>query len=452
MSLVLDVFTQWRNPAIKAQRKWVFALLWGRTSNQRLIWPLAYMLLLCWMWIFPVKFVLAMYLPLAFLAFAPCMNTAALLCALKRWRVRKPDRAVMIAQALLLNGVVWSLIGLMFWYRTASPTVLLAMGFGWLLGQFMAFAMPQAFAQRSFTPVQGQTWQVQLVFTVLFIPLLGLTLSPQYEFWIGVALLLCSVGLLAGLLVQIQRFGRPRSIQGRNLSKDTKRTISPVKLPLLFRIEMYLGFALDAKGWRKLFISLILPPYGMILAYQHFLPIQGVNQWGAGAIFAMQTGAFLAHFSGRRQWSNAWLSRSNSRSKLWLQDELIFAAGLLLVAGLNCGLLLLLRIDGMTQIFNAALMFVAGMACLRYLVLSLPWLNLYGLNANGRSDMQGVGVAFILLMPIWVVVAWIWGKGMQDQIEMMIFSLAAPIPFFAYFSYRYALKIDLGAMRRAKLN
>ncbi|WP_373974461.1 hypothetical protein NT239_12565 [Chitinibacter sp. SCUT-21] len=452
MSLVLDVFTQWRDPAIRTQRDWLFTLFWGRTSNQRMIWPLAYMLLLCWMWIFPVNFVLAMYLPLAFLAFAPSMNTAMLLCALERWRVRKPYCAVMIAQALLLNGLVWGLIGLMFWYRTSSPTVLLVMGFAWLLGQFMAFAMPQAFAKRSFTPVQGQTWQVQLVFTVMFIPLLGLTLAPQYEFWIGVALLLCSMGLIVALLVHIQRFGQPRSIQGIHMSKDTKRTISPVKSPLLFRVEMNLGFALDAKGWRKLFNSLILTPYGMILAYQHFLPIQGVNQWGAGAIFAMQMGACLVYFSGRRQWSNAWLRRSNSRSQLWLQDEQLFLAGLVLIAGLNCGLLLLLGMDGLTQIVNAALLFVVGMSLLRYVVQSFPLLNLYGLNANGRSDMQGVGLAFILLMPIWMVVAWIWGKGVQDQIEIMIFCLATPIPFFAYFSYRYALKIDLGAMRRAKLN
>jgi hypothetical protein len=452
MSLVVEIFTTWRDPAIKAQRQWLFSLLWGRTANQRMMWLLGYLLLLCCMWLFPVQFVMATYLPLAFLAFAPGMNTAAVLLALQRWRVRSPHFSVLIAQALLLYSLVWSLIGLMFWYRTSSPMVLLVMGFGWLLGQLMALKMPDVFAQRSFVQTQGNTWQVQLASAVLFIPLFALFLYPQYESWIGAALLLCVVGLLAGLLLQIQRFGRPRLIEQSKLAANHQHDISQAKSPLLFRIEMNLGFALDAKGWRKLLNSLLLTPYGMILAYQHFLPIQGVNQWGAGAIFAMQTGAFLAYFSGRRHWSNAWLSRSNSRSKLWFQDELIFATGLLLFSGFNCALLLLLRMDGITQIINAALIFVAGMACLRYLVLSLPWLNLFGLNANGRTDMQGFALAFIFMMPIWMVVAWIWGKGIQNQIELMIFCFAAPVPVLAYFSYRYALKIDLGSMRRAKLN
>ncbi|WP_047393050.1 hypothetical protein [Chitinibacter sp. ZOR0017] len=452
MSFVADVFTHWQDPAIRAQRNWIFTLLWGRTSNQRLIWPLAYMLLLCGMAIFPTDFVRALYFPLAFLAFAPSLNTAALIEALGRWRIRKPAGAVLIAQALLLNSLVWSLIGLLFWYRTANPTVWVLMGFAWLFGQFMAFALPQAFAQRSLHPAQGHAWPVLLALAVLFVPLFALLLYPQYEIWIRAALLLCTVGLLLGLRVQIQRFGQPRVMSPRPASTAAQQASLSAKSALRFRIETNLGFALDAKGWRKLLGQLLLTPYALILLYQHVLPMPAVNQWGAGALFAMQTGAFLVHFSARRQWSNAWLSRTHSRSQLWWQDEQLFVGGLLLITGLNCLLLRLLGMDNGTQIMNAALLFVVGMAFLRYLVLSLPWLNLFGLNARGRTDLQGIGLAFILLMPIWFAVAWVWSKGVQDQIELMIISLAAPTPILAYFSYRYALQIDLGAIRRAKLS
>ena len=112
-------------------------------------------------------------------------------------------------------------------------------------------------------------------------------------------------------------------------------------------------------------------------------------------------------------------------------------------------LLLLLEIDNVNNILNAALLFVLGVVSLRYLVLSLRWMSMWSLSADGRSTSAGF-MTLICLMPVWIAVTTIWNSGVQSHITMMIIAFALAAQILTYVSYRKALKIDLGAIRRAK--
>ena len=101
------------------------------------------------------------------------------------------------------------------------------------------------------------------------------------------------------------------------------------------------------------------------------------------------------------------------------------------------------------NIFNAGLLFVFGLASLRYLIFSVPWMSVWSLSADGRTTQFGF-MTVICLMPVWIAVTTIWNSGVQSHITMMMIAFALAAPFLAYVSYRKALKIDLGAIRRAK--
>ncbi|MGL4995172.1 MAG: hypothetical protein ACRC6G_03260, partial [Deefgea sp.] len=88
MSLLYQTFASWRDPAVKAQRKWVFLQFWGRTSNQRLWWFLGFMMLLCFMSLWPKNHLLGTYIPLGFLAYFHATNVVEVIAALKKWRLR----------------------------------------------------------------------------------------------------------------------------------------------------------------------------------------------------------------------------------------------------------------------------------------------------------------------------------------------------------------------------
>nr|WP_314902280.1 hypothetical protein [uncultured Deefgea sp.] len=59
-------------------------------------------------------------------------------------------------------------------------------------------------------------------------------------------------------------------------------------------------------------------------------------------------------------------------------------------------------------------------------------------------------MTLICLMPVWIGATTIWNSGVQSHITIMTMAFALAAPILAYVSYRKAMKIDLGAIRRLK--
>ncbi|QZA82414.1 hypothetical protein [Deefgea piscis] len=451
MSLGYDIFATWRDPVVKAQRDWLFLQFWGRTSNQRMWWFLGYLLLLCFMWLWPKNHFLVTYMVLGFLAYFHATNVVEVIAALKKWRLRLAPLQIVIAQALLLYWLAWGLLGLVVGYRSANLTLLVLLSLVQLNVLLMNYSVPQALDKKALNLLNAPVLQGQGIWAVL-IPTFALILFPQHEVLISNILLAATFGLLLAVAWQLRKFGCASQLANiKHAERHTNEVPQQSKHPLLLRLEMNMGGALDQKGLRKILVSLLLVPYAFILMYQHLLPASfATGQWGAGAFFAILTPGFLGLFNGRQQWSASWLVRSHSRAQLWRQDELLFLGALLLTAVLNGALLLLLQMDNAKNILNAALLFVFGLASLRYLIFSVPWMSMWNVSADGRTSQEASFKSFFCLGLLWYWLTVIWGSGVQSNISAMIIAFGLVAPILAYVSLRKALKIDLGAIRRVK--
>ncbi|MBM5571271.1 MULTISPECIES: hypothetical protein [Deefgea] len=389
-------------------------------------------------------------MPLCFLSYFHATNAVEVIAALKKWRMRSVQLQNVIVQALLLYWMVWSLLGLLIWHRMENPTLLVLFNLVQLNVLLMGYFVPQALDKKALSLLNAPVLQGQGIWAVL-IPTFALIFFPQYEVLISNMLLAATLGLLLALAWQLRRFGRARHLANiKHAEHHSSEIFQQTKHPLLLRLEMNMGGALDQKGQRKILVSLFLFPYTFILGLQHLVPASlATSQWGAGACFAMLIPGFLGLFTGRRQWPGAWLIRSHSRAQLWWQDEQLFLGALLVTAVLNGALLRLLQVDNVNNILNAALLFVFGGVSLRYLIFSMPWMSLWGLSADGRTTQVGL-MTLICLMPLCIGVTTIWNSGVQSNTTMMIMAFALAAPILAYVSYRKAMKIDLGAIRRAK--
>ncbi|QKJ67171.1 hypothetical protein HQN60_10925 [Deefgea piscis] len=451
MSLGYQILASWRDPAVKAQRKWLFLQFWGRSVNKRIGWFFAYLFFACLCLLMPAELVKGFGYSIGMLCYMHVLSTAEVLVSLKKWRLRAAQLQIVAAQALLLYGVVWCGLGVIIWYRTANSTILFLLSFLLLLMLMLSLMLPQAITNKHPNPLQAEMFQVQGGLIPLALSL-GFIVFPQYEWLIRQIFIFSSSCLLIAVIWQFTQFARPRQFANVELVEKCVEKLKPKsKHPMLLQLEMNMGGALDQKGLRKIFVSSFLFPYAFILASQHLLRMPTLDQWGAGALFLMLLPGFLAMFaSGRQQWSGSWFTRSHSRSKLWREDEQLFVAVLLFNAVLHSVLMFIFRIDSLTNIFNGALLFVFGLASLRYLVFSLQWMWLYGLSADGRVLQTGAMPTYLSIFPIFIVVSIIWNSGAQNQIHLMIAVFALFSLILAFISYRKALKIDLGAIRRAK--
>ena len=450
MSLLYQIFASWRDPAVKVQRKWLFLQFWGRTSNQRIWWFLGFMMLLCILWLLPNEHSKMFYMPLCLLSYFHATNAVEVIAALKKWRLRSVQLQNVMVQALLLYWMVWSLLGLLIWHRMANPTLLVLLSLVQLNVLLMSYFVPQALDKKALSLLNAPMLQGQGIWAVL-IPTFALIFFPQHEALISNVLLAATLGLLLALAWQLRRFGRARQLANiKHAERHTDELRQQTKHPLRLRLEMNMGGALDQKGLRKILVSLFLVPYGFILELQHLVPASlATSQWGAGACFAMLIPGFMGLINGRKQWSGSWLVRSHSRAQLWWQDEQLFLGALLFTAVLNSALSLLLQIDNVNNILNAALLFVFGLVSLRYLIFSVPWMSMWSLSADGSTTQVGF-MTLICLMPVWIGATTIWNSGVQSHITIMTMAFALAAPILAYVSYRKAMKIDLGAIRRLK--
>lgn len=292
MSFVSEVCANWRDPAVKAQRNWVFLQFWGRSAKQRVIWFVGYLLLFFCMWLYSVDGIKHLYIPMSLLVFMQASGAAEVTVALKKWRLRAPQLRIVITQALFLHGLVWSLLGWIVFYHTVNPTLLFLLSFVLLFAYWLVFAAPQVLVKNSYPPLQGQALK-GVEMWIMLTPASILFFLPQYEWLIRQALLVALIGLLLSVVWQLNRFARPRQLaKVKQVERHVGKVRQQVKHPLLLRLEMNMGGALDRKGLRKIAVPLFLIPYGMILAYQHLLPFPVLNQW-ALALFSR---CLLLHF------------------------------------------------------------------------------------------------------------------------------------------------------------
>ncbi|MGL6041535.1 MAG: hypothetical protein ACRC01_10085, partial [Deefgea sp.] len=230
------------------------------------------MMLLCFMSLWPKNHLLGTYIPLGFLAYFHATNVVEVIAALKKWRLRVAQLQIVIAQALLLYWLAWSLLGLMIGYRSANLTLLALLSLVQLNVVLMSYFVPQALDKKALNLLNAPMLQGQGIWAVL-IPTFALIFFPQHEALISKILLAATFGLLLAVAWQLRRFGRARQLANfKYTERKTDEVHRHIKHPLRLRLEMNMGGALDQKGLRKILVSLFLVPYGFILGLQHLVP------------------------------------------------------------------------------------------------------------------------------------------------------------------------------------
>jgi hypothetical protein len=440
MSLAVEIFTKWRDPAIKAQRQWVFSQMYGelatrpnslifgfiaiaifslilKGSDDHLLKPIVY---LVW----------AMNLHMLGMGFA-------IFAVLPRCN---QFRAGLAKAALLQAAVLWLVLGLLlmgaisFFVRDWGP-VFLMLNVG-LLGWLLALYMPSRFAK--LRSREGASSYLMLVSVGAAIALI--------EFGFSVFYFLLSVLMLAAIVYKLRTWAQPAPAF---ISVTPEIKPQAIGLPVVSKwqvnLQQYFGEKLSPQFWVKTVFSWSGVCVLVVLCVQWFGFSATASDLYSALFFGLVTGNHTL-FSERQIWPYLWLRQIRSRKALWRHSELRFWLGHLWLVMLVGALILLADLDQPRNIVYAAILTIASFTLVRYANLAFPWFS-WG---KGKTDNGNPALSYILLIALWVVMQGLWGDEDYSLIAWTSGALFLAALLIRRCAKQYILQFDLGALRRSR--
>jgi hypothetical protein len=438
MSLVVEVFTKWRDPVIKAQRKWFFSQMHGELAARpkALIFGVIVLGFLSLLLISgghllkPIPpLVFAMNLQMVGMGFA----IFAVLPSCRQFRTGLAKVALLQA-ALLWLTLCLLLTGAISCLFADWTLVYIVLNIG-LLGCVLALYMPSRFAKLHSREGAASYLMIASIGAAILLSQIG------FSAWY----FLLSICMLAAIVYKLRTWAQPAPAF---ISVKPAIEAQAIQLPIVSKwqviLQQFFGQKLDPKFWLKNVFSWGGACFIVVLGVQRFGFSATASDLYSSLLFGLVAAGTHALLSERYIWPYLWLRQIRSRKALWRHSELRFWAGQILLSVLLGLLILLADLDRLNNVLYAAALTMASFTLIRYANLAFPWFS-WG---KDKTDAGNSLLSYVLLIALWIVMRGLWNDGDYVLISWVSGALLLAALIIRRRAKQYILRFDLGALRR----
>jgi hypothetical protein len=445
MSLAYQIFASWRDPAVKAQRKWVFSQMNNQLSSSP--WLYYFVLILLGLFILTemnatpesghFKYVLiGTYCYVVAMGF----SVFAILPQIRVFRAKLAQ--VAMAQAailwlgcwLILAGITGVIVSnwIPFWLFLNSG----------LMGLMMAMYFPQLFMKGTSKQNDSASAYV-MFFSMIVAALFGFYGFTVWAFGLPLIFSIC-------IFAKAKSWLKPRTaFSAKQFTLEERQNQMPVMAKWHVELQQFLRTRLDLRS--------VLIGLGVVIAVLVVFSLY--KRWSGDDVGSIASSMFSsllfsAMFSGgvlfaqeRKTWPSLWLRQLHSREALWQFSERHFwLMQSIICIALAAATLFTGPVSVQSLVF-AVLLSMASLSLLRYALIAVPWFG-WGEFKTGRSD--SIASIFLLFL-LWMVSSTV----LKSENLIVIACVAVALIFASVIARRAArqkiLQIDLGALRRNQI-